>query len=92
MRSDRAGHVAELVAAVLAALGIAGGCTKGICSRSSECAVGYICTPYGTCQIPPDASTDGGYTPVVPGEPDAAVVVPDAPDEPEIPDPDDGEL
>jgi hypothetical protein len=35
------------------------GCTQGICSRSSECAPGFVCSTYGTCVIPPDASVDG---------------------------------
>jgi hypothetical protein len=33
------------------------GCTKGICSRNSECAIGFVCTAYGTCAIAPDANT-----------------------------------
>jgi hypothetical protein len=51
----------------------AAGCTKGICSRNSECATGFVCSAYGTCAIAPDASTgtsidasgDPGATPTV---------------------------
>jgi len=38
----------------------AAGCTKGICSRSSDCATGLVCTAQGICEVPADASTDDG--------------------------------
>jgi hypothetical protein len=36
------------------------GCTPGICSRSSDCATGQICTPGGVCAVPADAGVDSG--------------------------------
>jgi hypothetical protein len=36
------------------------GCTPGICSRSSDCNSGLVCTTLGVCVIPPDASTVNG--------------------------------
>lgn len=68
----------------------AAGCTKGICSRNSECAPGFVCSTYGTCVIPPDASTDTTGEAGVTTTDDAAVMtqVPDAMSEL----PDDGDI
>jgi len=40
----------------------AAGCTKNICSRSSDCTTGLVCTSAGNCEVPADASTDDGGT------------------------------
>jgi hypothetical protein len=87
----------ELALAVAVALGLgAAGCTSGICSRSSDCSTGYICTSAGACEVPADASidaADGGVT-----SDDAAETSIDAPDATTIGDAstadafDDGEL
>jgi hypothetical protein len=33
------------------------GCTPAICSRTSDCLTGRVCTTYGRCEVPVDAST-----------------------------------
>lgn len=40
------------------------GCTPAICSRTSDCLTGRVCTSYGRCEVPVDASTvtDGTTT------------------------------
>ncbi|MBC7978649.1 MAG: hypothetical protein H7138_26995 [Myxococcales bacterium] len=48
-----------------------GGCTPGVCGRSTDCASGLVCTTSGTCVVPADAST-GDAAPV---EIDAGVSV-----------------
>lgn len=40
----------------------AAGCTKEVCSRSSDCTTGLVCTTAGNCEIPVDASTGDGGT------------------------------
>jgi len=42
--------LALAVAVLLAA------CTPAICSRSSDCATGLVCTTIGRCEVPVDAS------------------------------------
>lgn len=41
-------------------LALAAGCTKDVCSRSSDCTTGLVCTSAGNCEVPADASTDDG--------------------------------
>jgi len=51
---------AAIRAAIAAAIVLgAAGCTSRICSRSSDCTTGYMCTSRGTCEMPADASIDG---------------------------------
>lgn len=41
-------------------LALAGaGCTPEVCSRTTDCATGLVCTILGKCEIPADASLDG---------------------------------
>jgi hypothetical protein len=64
MRCDvRAGLSWGLIALALSLTG----CTPAICGRNSDCAVGQVCTPAGSCGVPADAggdglTTDGGLT------------------------------
>jgi hypothetical protein len=54
---------APLVAAVAAAVALvalATGCTPAACGRTSECPTGQVCTAPGVCAIPADAAGDGG--------------------------------
>jgi hypothetical protein len=67
---------------------LAAGCTKGICSRTSECAPGFVCGTYGTCVIPPDASTDASDQPGTSTGQDAATISDDAATQPIV----DGDL
>lgn len=39
------------------------GCTPAICSRTSDCLTGRVCTTYGRCEVPVDASTVVDGTP-----------------------------
>jgi len=62
------------------------GCTPAICSRSSDCASGLVCTTYGRCEIPVDASVidaaarEAGATEILDAAIDAADDAPiDAP-------------
>lgn len=74
--------------AVMILLGAAG-CTKGICSRNSECATGFVCSAYGTCTIAPDANTAMAVDASdQPGATDAATNLRDAMAEPVL----DGDL
>jgi hypothetical protein len=48
------------------------GCTPTICSRTSDCNTGLVCTANGRCELPPDAplvdaSTGDGTTPSADG-------------------------
>lgn len=57
---------------------LAAGCTPDICARTSDCAVGLVCTTAGQCAKPPaDAgagTTDGSAAATVDSAPaDAAV-------------------
>lgn len=55
----------------------AAGCTPDLCGRTSDCAVGLVCTTVGTCKKPPvdagdTATTDGATASVdaaIDGEP-----------------------
>ena len=71
------------VALALAVVHAIPGCTPAICSRTSDCLTGRVCTTYGRCEVPVDASTviDGTGTSddAGPGQtdlPDAATGVP----------------
>jgi hypothetical protein len=47
--------------ALAIALAIAAiGCTPTLCSRTSDCAGGLVCTQAGACAIPVDTSGDAG--------------------------------
>jgi hypothetical protein len=87
MRSERARQgrgpawtAAALVAALAALVGPA--CTPELCTRHSECPVGYQCSATAQCELRPEADAagggDGGV--VVPGQPDGGVVIGDLPD------------
>ena len=71
---------AALVAALAALVGT--GCTPELCTRHSECPVGYQCSATAQCELRPEADAagggDGGV--VVPGRPDGGVVIGDLPD------------
>ena len=57
---------------VLALALAAAGCTPDLCGRTSDCAVGLVCTSAGVCAKPPvDAGTSG--TDGATATPDAAV-------------------
>ena len=45
--------------AVAIALG-AVACNEGLCTRSSECETGFVCTREAVCEPAPDASGPGG--------------------------------
>ncbi|HKE19410.1 MAG TPA: hypothetical protein VKB80_31250 [Kofleriaceae bacterium] len=38
----------------------AGACNDALCTRSSECDEGFVCTPEARCEPAPDASASGG--------------------------------
>lgn len=42
--------------AALAAMLELAACTPTICSRSSDCNTGLVCTANGRCELPPDAA------------------------------------
>ena len=60
------------------------GCTPAICSRTSDCLTGRVCTTYGRCEVPVDASTVGDGTGTTSDDagtgsteiPDAAIALP----------------
>jgi hypothetical protein len=45
------------VAGYAALSAVAASCTPGLCSRTSDCASGLVCTTVGDCAVPADAST-----------------------------------
>lgn len=48
-----------LVAALV--LGLAPGCTPGLCGRTTDCSSGLVCSSVGACVVPPaDAGVDDG--------------------------------
>lgn len=73
---------AAALAAALAAL-LAAACTPELCTRHSECPVGYQCSAAAQCELLPEVGADGGGGDggvVVPGQPDGGVVIGDLPD------------
>ena len=79
-----AAALAAFLAALAALFGAA--CTPQLCTRHSECPVGYQCSATAQCELRPetdaagggDGDGDGGV--VVPGQPDGGVVIGDLPD------------
>lgn len=74
---------AAALAALLAAL-VGAACTPQLCTRHSECPVGYQCSATAQCELLPETDADGGGGGdggvVVPGQPDGGVVIGDLPD------------
>lgn len=59
-------RAAVALAAIAVGLGLsalafaAAGCTPQLCTRNSECPVGYACSSRAQCERLPDAATGGG--------------------------------
>ena len=52
-------HGAGLLLACAIAIG-AGGCNDALCTRTSDCDEGYVCTREALCEPEPDANASGG--------------------------------
>ena len=63
----------SLLALAVAVALAAAACTPDLCGRTSDCAVGLVCTSAGTCKKPPVDAGDSGTTDGASATPDAAV-------------------
>lgn len=61
-----AGLLAARALAIAIAM-VAAACNEGLCTRTSECDVGFVCTPEALCEPAPDASPSADASPTADG-------------------------